>query len=225
MKILIAEDEMLVSEMLREMLIELGHEVIGQAKNYEEAISILEDIEYVDFAICDINFNRTKNGIDLGEVLTSQYELPFIYLSSYSDDETLLEASRTLPGGYLVKPFSSTDLKAVLIMMGARLKDQEKFIVFKDGIDIVKLSSAEVLYLQSDGNYITINTQVKRYVIRNSLDYILNDFMCKDLVRVHRSFVVNVKMIDIISSHHLRIGNDEIPISRKYKDTIMSLYK
>jgi two-component system response regulator LytT len=191
MKILIAEDEMLISEMLKEMLIEQNHEVVGQVMNFEDAVDFLDNNTDIDMVICDINFNSTKTGIDLGREIRDKYECGFIYLTSYSDDKTMLDAVETKPLAYLIKPFSEINIKAAMLVAQAHFSDSEKHIVFKDGYTTIKIYSKDIDYIQSDNNYITVFTDSKSHIIRSSLDDFLQKLACKNIVRVHRSFAVN----------------------------------
>ena len=130
MKILIIEDELLISEMLKEILLELGHEVPSQAKSFEKAIEELEHGSF-DLAICDVNLNQDKNGIDIGRLLQTKYELPFIYLSSYSDEKTLQLAAKTEPMAYLIKPFNKSDILATLVIIESKVMKGNKSIMIK----------------------------------------------------------------------------------------------
>jgi DNA-binding NarL/FixJ family response regulator len=65
----------------------------------------------LDLVLLDINIKGSLSGIDLGDIIKNKYQLPFVYLTASSDDETLNRAKSTLPYGYIVKPFNSRDLK------------------------------------------------------------------------------------------------------------------
>jgi DNA-binding LytR/AlgR family response regulator len=224
MKILIAEDEMLISEMLKEILIELGHEVVGQTLNFQESIELLDKNPKIELVLCDINFGEEKTGIDLAKELQNKYQLPFIYLTSYSDKDTVVNAAKTNPLAYLLKPFNIRDIKTTLILVEEKLKKEDQFIVFKDGYNQVKLYASNIVFVESDNNYITIQTVDRKFTIRNSLENFINKLSCHHLMRVHRSYAVNLKKVDSISSLFLFIGGQKIPLSRKYKEDISSKY-
>lgn len=225
MKILIAEDEMLISEMLKEMLEEQGHEVVDQVMNYDDAVDVLEKYPEINMVICDINFNQAKNGIDLGNYIREKHSCSFIYLTSYSDDKTMFEAAKTRPSAYLIKPFSNHEIKAALMVAKANWIESERFTVFKDGHTNVKIWSKEIEYIQSDNNYITLFTETKNYLIRSSLDDFLLKLDCENLVRSHRSFAVNSAFIKAIQGNVIYTENAQIPVSRKYKDEIIELFE
>ena len=64
----------------------------------------------VNFVILDINIKGEHNGIWLGNYIKENYNLPFIYLTAYSDNETISNALESEPFSYLVKPFQKHDL-------------------------------------------------------------------------------------------------------------------
>ena len=110
LNILIVEDELLIAEMLKEMLLELDCNVIYVAKNYDQALEVLKNPNTINLAILDINLSETKSGFDVAKLINQEYKLPFIFLTSYSDKNTVKEAISLKPESYLIKPFTKTDL-------------------------------------------------------------------------------------------------------------------
>jgi DNA-binding NarL/FixJ family response regulator len=112
-RILIVEDEPLIAKNISKYLNNNDYEVSGIAYDFEEAMVQLRR-QPPDFAILDINIESDRDGIDLAEHLNRHHNIPFIYLTSYSDKETLDRAKRTNPSGYLVKPFNEKTLYATI---------------------------------------------------------------------------------------------------------------
>src|SRR5690606_6087671 len=109
LRILIVEDEFITQKTISNQLLEIGYEIAGTAMSAKEAIEVLET-ENVNFVILDINIKGEHNGIWLGNYINENYTIPFIYLTAYSDDDTLSKAIQTEPFSYLVKPFQKHDL-------------------------------------------------------------------------------------------------------------------
>jgi DNA-binding NarL/FixJ family response regulator len=109
-RILIVEDEVLIAQDIKYCLEELGHKVHNIVMNGDKALDAIAHPE-VDLVLLDINIKGSLSGIDLGGIIKNKYQLPFVYLTASSDDETLDRAKSTLPYGYIVKPFNSRDLK------------------------------------------------------------------------------------------------------------------
>ncbi len=108
-KILIVEDEPLIAEDIKECLERMDYEVQSIAYDKKNALEILQR-NLPDFAILDINLGGNTDGISIAEVINEKYNIPFIYLTSYSTKDILEQVKHTLPMGYVVKPFDEADL-------------------------------------------------------------------------------------------------------------------
>jgi DNA-binding LytR/AlgR family response regulator len=221
---LIIEDELLIAEMLKEMLLELGYHVAGIAKNFEIALTQIQKDPEINFAIIDINLNEPKTGKDVASVLLNEYRIPFIFLTSYSDKKTISEAVLLKPEAYLVKPFSRTDLFTTLEIVKTRKRITDKTIIIKEGRLQVKLQVSSILWIKSENIYVEVVTQQKTYVIRNSLDKIIEEINDGSILRIHRSYAVNATHIKAVNGQYVLIGMDKIPLSRKFRDEILARF-
>ena len=82
-KILIAEDDVLISEELSDILIGLGYDVVGIAEDYEAAVNILE-VTPPDIAILDINMQGREQGFEIATYLNEIASVPFLFLFCFS---------------------------------------------------------------------------------------------------------------------------------------------
>lgn len=112
-KVLIVEDEPLVAHDIASTLNGINYEVSGIAYTVSKARYFL-DTNRPDIVLLDINLGTETDGIMLAEIIRNQYQIPFVYLTSYADARTLERAKRTMPMGYLVKPYDERDLFAAL---------------------------------------------------------------------------------------------------------------
>ncbi|MEE9440496.1 MAG: response regulator, partial [Candidatus Thermoplasmatota archaeon] len=109
-KVLIVEDEVLTSDLIRRYLIERGHLVTDQCLSYEEAVTSFHN-EKPDVALIDIRLYGQKSGIDLASYLSSQPNCPtLIFLTAQYDQLTVEKALGTQPDGYLTKPIQKESL-------------------------------------------------------------------------------------------------------------------
>ncbi|MFK8161225.1 MAG: response regulator transcription factor [Lewinella sp.] len=109
--ILIVEDDVLVSLEIERALTSLGYRVAGRTGNGDKALDLLASCQ-PDVALLDIAIEGTRSGIDLARIIRRDYKLPFLFLTAYSDRDTLARLMDTMPYGYIVKPFSRGDLLA-----------------------------------------------------------------------------------------------------------------
>jgi AraC-like DNA-binding protein len=109
-KILVVEDEILIALDIKGILEDDGYEVLIN-HTVEDAICSIES-HFISLVFIDINLNRNKDGIVLGNYLLEKEEIPYVYLTSYCDKETIERVRGTRPQGYIVKPFKDSDLIA-----------------------------------------------------------------------------------------------------------------
>lgn len=223
MTILIVEDDLLIAEMLKEMLQDLNYAVCQIKSTYEEVVFFLNNNNHPDLIFLDINLEQNKSGIDIGIELNKNYKIPFVYLTSYADPKTIKNAAQTVPEAYLTKPFSQAKLLTTLEIVRYKI-EKNNCTIIKDGYKKIKLKNADVLYIKTDGNYIEINTKEKRYTIRHSLENFIKEFNDKHFARTHRSYAVNLRLVQKIKNQLIYINEIEIPLSRKYKGNILDLF-
>lgn len=112
-KILIVDDEVVVAEAIRRQLRSLGYLVVGVVSTGSEAIRMAGE-HRPDLILMDIKLKGPMDGIEAAAMIQSRYAIPVIYLTAFSDEETLERARPTLPLAYLIKPFVSSDLHAAV---------------------------------------------------------------------------------------------------------------
>ncbi|HNX23676.1 MAG TPA: response regulator [Spirochaetota bacterium] len=108
-KILIVEDQLIIAMDLKLTLEGLGYDVTGIAGTAEECFQYFEK-EKPDLVLMDIMLSGNVDGIYAAEVIHKDFDVPIIYLTAHSDDNSLLRANLTGPYGYIVKPIEERDL-------------------------------------------------------------------------------------------------------------------
>jgi DNA-binding NarL/FixJ family response regulator len=112
-RVLVVEDEPLIAEDIRETLDNIDFEVSGVA--YDSIVAREElRTNTPDIALLDVNLGCELDGIDLAEIINREYKIPFVFLTSYADRNTVDRAKRARPMGYIVKPFDERDLFTTL---------------------------------------------------------------------------------------------------------------
>jgi PAS domain S-box-containing protein len=108
-RILVVEDESIIAEDLKDSLIKLGYTVPSIESSGEKAIKRTEEIK-PDLVLMDIVLHGNIDGIEAAKEIRSRFDIPVVYLTSYSDDEILERAKVTEPYGYIIKPFNEREL-------------------------------------------------------------------------------------------------------------------
>jgi CheY-like chemotaxis protein len=114
-KILIVEDEVIVSMVLEETIVKLGYQVVGTVVNGPDAIEKTGETR-PDLVLMDIRLDGEMDGIEAAEKITALYNIPVVYLTAHSDEKTLDRAIKTQPYGYLIKPFRERELYTTIEM-------------------------------------------------------------------------------------------------------------
>jgi AmiR/NasT family two-component response regulator len=112
-KVLIVEDEVIIAIDLKSKLERLGYkflDIVYNSDNLTDKICSLKP----DLILLDINIMGSRNGIQMAHIINREFKIPFIYVTSYTDQQTLSEVKETNPIGYVVKPFTIEDIQVEL---------------------------------------------------------------------------------------------------------------
>lgn len=121
MRVLIAEDEALIRMDLREMLIEEGHEVVGEARDGAEAIELTRSLS-PDVVFMDINMPGV-NGIEAAQAIGDERLAPVVMVTAFSQAGYVESAAASGAMGYVVKPFSRADIAPAMAVAVARFAE------------------------------------------------------------------------------------------------------
>jgi two-component system response regulator LytT len=245
-KILIVEDNVIIADDMQSMLEEIGYEIVDNVIVYEQAIEVLKT-KQVDLVLIDIILASDKTGIDLGKHIREKYNIPFIFVTSNSDRATVENAKTVKPNGYLVKPFEQQDLYTSIEIALSSFNYNEKSSennnapvqdtpddklvsnsVLKDSIFVKKqhlyyrIQFGDIQFIKADNVYLEVNTVDKKFLVRSPLKDYLEKLPSNKFYRAHKSYIVNVDHIEAINSKDILINNNLIPISKEFKEFIIS---
>lgn len=186
--------------------------------------------EEVDLLFVDINMPELT-GLQLLSVLNRQPLV--IFTTAYS--EFAAESYEYNAVDYLVKPilferFVKAVNKAVAQLQLQKptddtLPDQKEILNFKSGTQVHRVSRNDVLFFEKDANYIIVHTKDKKIMLRGNMPDVYGYVSPNNFVQVHKSFIVNFAMIDIIEVHQLMVKGNKIPIGHTYRDAFMQKMK
>ena len=118
-RIMVVEDEGVTALQIRESLESMGYDVPLIALTGEEAVDKVLETE-PDLVLMDIKLTGRLSGIDAAHKIRGRLDVPVIYLTAFSDEETLALAQVTDPEGYVLKPFEDKSLHAIIEMSLSR---------------------------------------------------------------------------------------------------------
>lgn len=221
-KVLIVEDEVLISEELKGLLEEDGYEVVGIAEDFETALAIIEDIN-PDIALLDINLQNKDEGFRVASYLNNSLSVPYLFLSSYSDSKTLDKAVKLGPSSYITKPYTKEQVLSAVKVLSTKIKPKE-FILIKSEHQIQKVYVGDILWIKADDVYIEIRLKRSKIVLRTSIKRFLEEFSINNIVRVHRSYAVNLKHVDSVTAISVNVSGKKLPLSRLNKKPVQEAF-
>jgi len=112
-RILIVEDERITSDHLRRLLTRLGYEIVGIAGSGVAALEQLQDA-HPDLVLADIGLPGEIDGVEVAARARKDFDTPVVFLTAFSDPETIRRARVPEPYGFIVKPFAEEELHATI---------------------------------------------------------------------------------------------------------------
>ncbi len=112
-KILVVEDEAVIAMLLAKVLETLGYTVAGPVANGADAIQ-LAGSEHPDLILMDIRIEGDIDGIETTVKIHEQQDIPIVFLTAHSDNDTYERAMATKPSGFLLKPFKRDELELTI---------------------------------------------------------------------------------------------------------------
>lgn len=239
-RVLVVEDESIVSKDIQRSLERLGYEIAGAVSTGEKAIEVAEK-ERPDIILMDIMLKGEMSGIEAADTIKSKHHVPVVFLTAYADQTTLNNAKITEPHGYILKPFKEVDLNTTIeVALYKHQKEEEiirerdllyslvegkstqNFIFVKANSKLVKLRTQDIYFVEALKDYVVINTLEKRYTIHSSMKAISDKLNDDEFIRVHRSFIVRIDKIEAIEFPNLHLENDKktIPIGGSYREDL-----
>lgn len=235
--ILIIEDEMIIAANIALQLTNLGYSVNGIISKSEDVLTHL--LNHVpDIILMDINLKGNLDGIELAQLIQKEYKIPIIYLTANSDEVHFERAKETNPYGFISKPFKKLDLQRAIELSLIRIHEEqlrgknlgltsEEPYILSDCIFVrshdkmVKVCINNILYIEAERNYCKIHCKDKEHLLVTTLKYLEEKLTSNSLMRIHRSFIVNLHQIDEIATNHVVIGKKAIPLSAELKKQLL----
>lgn len=237
LKIGVVEDELVIARTLLSTLEELGYDYCGPAINYTEAMEMV-DTEKPDLILLDIQLAGKKDGFDVAEKLNESNKIPFIFLTANSDVETIDRAKKVNPHAYIVKPFTKEELYAAIEIAFNNFLDTSKnvtakritsesvatFLFVKDGYAFKKIFFDELLYLESEANYVVLHlTSQRKVLVRSTIGDFMERLDANRFVRIHRRFSVNTHFIEDVFPNELSLPGQKLAIGKSYREELLAV--
>ncbi len=210
-------------------------ELKGEFNSPLKAIDLIKagkiDLLFLDIQMPDIT------GLDFLKTLDKK---PYVIITT-AYKEYALEGYELNVSDYLLKPFSfERFLKAVNKVLeqkekapgtGTQLSDDQPETTLHDDYIVIradrkhyKVNYEDLIYIEGRKAYVTFYTSSKRITALASLKDLEEKLPEKQFIRIHKSYIVSVKKIDLLEGNQIEIGSKKLPIGKSYKKGVDNLF-
>lgn len=144
-RILIVEDEPTSARYLKSLLARLSCQVIGEVTNGGEALDLTEVLQ-PDLILMDIKLPGPIDGIDAARTIMGRFQIPVIFLTAYSDDQTVDRAKAVGSYGFLIKPVQKEELKASIAVALAKATMDRRLRAAQEFFNLLAKNVTDIIY-------------------------------------------------------------------------------
>jgi DNA-binding LytR/AlgR family response regulator len=219
-KCIVIDDEELARTLLISYIKKLDFlELMGAFENPLEAISTLKN-NAIDLVFLDIQMPELK-GTDFAKMIPANTKV--IFTTAYS--EYALEGFDLNALDYLLKPITFERFLIAVNKLKNEITTVEKTITVKSGYELHKLKLDEIVYIESDSEYVNFHTSTKKIMSHQTLKALANSLDSSIFMRVHRSFVINKNKVTGLKGKEIIVSDVKIPVSDRYFELVKQLFK
>lgn len=133
-RILIVDDEVIITSQLEALLTSVGYSVVGVAFSSEEAVPMARETK-PDLILMDIFMEEMSSGINAAQKIKDELNIPVIFISGYSEEELVSKAKQVEPLGYLLKPFQANQVTTSIEVALHKFKIDREFKEAHDSLE------------------------------------------------------------------------------------------
>jgi len=228
MNILIVDDEPLAIELLEGYVLKVpGFDLAGKCSNALEAFSILNK-KQVDVIFLDINMPEIS-GMDLLKMLKDP---PAVILTT-AYTEYAVESYNYNVIDYLVKPItfdrfirSVHKLEDVAAQNRQTAKQEDETLFVRSEGKLIQISLQRLHFVEGYKNYVRLWTDTGKIIVHNTMknfEEYLEHY--PDFLRVHKSYIVNIRFVTEILGNTIKVDNESIAIGATFRDNIQAILR
>ena len=193
-KILIVEDQILVSTNIRLLLKFNGYEIFGIVTSAEEALDSLNNDEKPDLILMDIMLPGKMDGIEAADLIFKKWNIPVIFLTARTDSKTIQRAKETSAYGYLTKDIQLKDQLPILV----------EFVLYKHKMEIQQ-KKAEQKLRDSEEKFRTIVSSAQDAIVFFDSESNISfwNHAASNIFGYTPEQVINRNIADILSPKHM----------------------
>lgn len=228
-RILIVEDDPFIADDLHRILSGAGYTIVATPDNPVDAMTAVTSGN-PDLILLDINLNAALDGVDLAHKVRSTGPLPFIFISANIDAATLSRVAFAEPQGFISKPYNEADVLIGVQLALARSGTQQvapapetyesvQFVKANTGLERIEVE--DIQYLEANDYYCYLHLPDRRVLVTATLGQTVQQLNLPFLVKIHRSYYVNIRQVKRIVGNELEVNGTRLPIARSQKEEFL----
>lgn len=242
MRILLAEDDALIAQNIENALSYMGYEVVGPFNKGADAVKAFQT-QSIDIAILDMDLADNVSGYDIAKSAQTHQRVPIIFITALVDDATRDRVKEVGAFAFLNKPFHERNLFNAIDLAISQMAEAEKKqelqnpvvpsktykinnkIYIKKQEKYVKVLVDDILFLEASGHYVAIQLKSGQVLANTHLTDLLQQINHPNLLRIHRSYAINLENAPDFDEAFVYFTQKSIPISRAYKNELRNRFK
>ena len=225
MTCIVIEDEIPAQNILKNYLSKIPNmQLLGTFKAAIEAHTFLKS-KTVDIVFLDVNLPDIS-GLDFIKTVKTP---PAVIMTTAYPDYAVSSFELDTIVDYLVKPFGfDRFLKAVKKVeekLENHQKDNETVLFLNVDKTLHKIIINDILFLESDRNYVTVVTKTQKFSYLDSLKNWNEKLKQERFIQIHKSFIINTSCITKIAGNEVYINTHRLPIGRTYKQELLKVLR
>jgi two-component system LytT family response regulator len=246
-RVLVVDDEPLAREKIRGMAADDPElRIVGECTNGAEAIEAVQTIR-PDLILLDVQMPEV-GGFAVLEALKDEGLPPVIFITAY--DHYAVRAFEVHALDYLLKPFDRERFRAAMerakrqirresgsrlderiVALLEQMREPQRYterLVVKTGGRVFFLNTDEIDWIEAEGNYVSVHTGKKAYLLRETISSLETQLDPKEFVRIHRSAIVRLDRIRELQpwshgEYHVILNDGtQLTLSRSYREKLQS---
>mgnify|MGYP000742727305 CR=1 FL=1 len=229
LRILLLEDNQLIGRDVKKILEFVGYKVSGPFDKGEKALEEMRK-EQFDLAVLDIELQGQLSGIDVGKHIRDNYNIPIIFITGLLQDGFRQKAMEMGAHSFINKPFNERNLVNAIDMAfnastsdtpsGPDMNDSNKandHVFVKVNKRFIRVAIDQIDFLEASGHYMVMYLGEEQISSGIGFSEFLSKNVLNSIVRVHRSYAVNINRVTDFDDTHIYFSQKMVPISESYK--------
>ena len=216
-RVLVCDDEQPILQQISDKVKQLlPDSQITETIDATKLLKLLQEQVY-DILLLDIDM-PVITGLEIAHRLEALKTKPLLVFVT-SHDELVYDSLQFHPFGFVRKSYLDTELPKILEDCKKEISSHNKHYCFHSAEGEVKLLLDDILYFESEGNYLSVHTKDTSYRFRETMTTLQQALEADGFLRIHRGFFVNQAAVEVLGTDELKLTNGEkLPIGRNYAE-------